>query len=329
MSDRAIHIQAEEQRTVDLHNTLNTFLQGTSSHYENTDRFFTEYGAFIAELSTVFQGLKQYAADSNASHVQAQEQARTRAAEHSKTIDEAIATLDAKRRELESCQATIRQATGNLDSKAVAKLKVKETVALQNLFTALYQAFYPEEQNAFEWAAFKKDAVEKKKLADFNNRLINADYTKIAAERIDTLDALKNDSDLAAYAALPKKAGASVVELINISGVVRSVADLQREIPELQTRIEGLRAEAQAIEKEQASENEFAKKRNEHLVALTERMTASAAPFSSIEQTTNETRQAFEDRKNNVRTLIAETETKTRQIPESVYTALNEENQGN
>ncbi len=204
---------------------------------------------------------------------------------------------------------------------------MKETVVLQILFTNLYQAFYPEDQNAFDWTAFKKDAVEKKKLADFNNRLINADYTQISAERIDTLDGLKTDADLAAYAALPKKAGAPVVELINILNVVKSVATLQREIAELQTRIEGLRTEAQVIEKEQASENDFAKKRNEHLVALTERMTASAAPFSSIEQTTNETRQAYENLKNNIRTQITEIETRTRQVPESVYATLNQENQ--
>jgi len=315
-------VQAEEQRFVDLHANLNNFLQSTASNFNNADNFYVEYGAFLAELSSVFQGLKHFAAGQAASLTQAQEQARLRAAENTKAVEEINSAISAKRGELSTHQGTINQAAANLDSKAVAKLKVKETPALLNLFTNVYSVYYPEDTNAFEWTLFKKDAVEKQKLADFKNRVANADYTRLSAGRVDALDAAKNDADLTALAQ-GKKVVAPVVELLNIAQVVRSVATLQAEIAELQAKADVLRAEAQTAEKTEAAEIEFARKRNEQLAALNERMIASAAPFESIEQRTTEARQAYESHKANLRNLISESETLTRQIPESVYTPAN------
>jgi len=315
-------VQAEEQRFVDLHGNLNNFLQSTASNFSNADNFYVEYGAFLAELSSVFQGLKQFAADQAASHTQAQEQAKIRAAEHIKAVDEVNSIISAKRGELSTHQGTIQQAVNNLDSKAVAKLKVKETPALLNLFTNLYSVYYPEDTNAFDWTLFKKDAVEKQKLADFKARVINADYTRLYAGKVDAFEAAKNDADLTALAQ-GKKGVAPVAELLNIAQVVRSVATLQAEIAELQAKVDGLRAEAQTAEKAEAAEIEFARKRNEELAALNQRMIASAAPFESIEQRTAEARQAYESHKANLRNLISDSETLTRQIPESVYTPAN------
>jgi len=316
---QASKVQSEEQRIADLTNNLNTFLRATASNFNNSDNFYAEYSAFLSELSGTFQSLRQYAANSTGAHAQAQEQARTRASEFAKNIEEVTAALDAKRRELEEAQANVRKTTGAFNPKLFAKLKVKETQALATLFNNLYQTYYPEQQNAFDWVSFKKTEVEKNKLADFNNRLVNADYNTIPQERVESLDYLRADAELAALAA--KKDGAQVAELLNFLGLVRGVADLQRDIAQLQTRLEGLRTEHQAHEQSVLVSNQFAQKRNEHLAALCDRMTASAAPFGNVEQRTLEQKQAYEDHKRHIRNLIDQTEAQIRTIPESVYTA--------
>jgi chromosome segregation ATPase len=316
---QATKVQSEEQRVADLTNNLNTLLRATSSNYNNSDNFYAEYTAFLSELSGTFQSLRQYAANSTGAHAQAQEQARTRNAEFQKNTEEVNAALDSKRRELEDAQNNVRKHTGALNPKLFAKLKVKETPALTTLFNNLYQTYYPEQQTAFDWVSFKKTEVEKNKLADFNNRLVSADYNTIPQERIEALDYLKTDAELAAVGA--KKDGAQVLELINFLTLVRGVADLQRDIAQLQTRLEGLRTEQQAHEQAGVATNQLAHKRNEHLAALSDRMTASAAPFGNVEQRTVEQRQAYEDHKRHIRNLIEQTESQISGIPESVYTA--------
>ncbi len=316
---QATKVQAEEQRIADLTNNLNTLLRATASNYNNSDNFYAEYSAFLSELSGTFQSLRQYAANSTGAHAQAQEQARTRNAEFAKNTEEVTAALDAKRRELEEAQNNVRTQTATLNPKLLAKLKVKETPALSTLFNNLHQTYYPEDQTEFNWVNFKKTEVEKNKAADFINRLNTADYNTIPNERIDALDYLRNDAELAALGA--KKDGAQVLAFINFLGLVRGVADLQRDIAQLQTRLEGLRTEQQAHDQAGVATNQLAQKRNEHLAALNDRMTASAAPFGNVEQRTVEQRQAYESHKNHIRNLINQTEEQIRHIPESVYTA--------
>lgn len=316
---QATKVQAEEQRIADLTDNLNNLLRATTSNYNSSDSFYNEYTRFLSELSGTFQSLRQYAANSTSAHAQAQEQARTRTAEFQKNQEEVTAALDAKRRELEEAQANVRQTTGTFNPKLFTKLKVKETPALTTLFNNLHQTYYPEQQNAFDWASFKKTEVDKNKLADFNNRLINADYNTIPNERIEALDYLKSDNELNVLGG--KKDGAQVLALINFLGLVRGVADLQRDIAQLQTRLEGLRTEQREHEQSGVAADQLARKRNEHLTALSDRMTASAAPFGNVEQRTVEQRQAYEDHKRHIRNLIEQTQAQISTIPEAVYTA--------
>lgn len=310
-------VQAEDQRAADLTNNLNTLLRATASNYNNSDNFYSEYTHFLAELSGTFQSLKNYAANSASSHTQAQEQARNRAAEFSKNTEEINSAIQARRNELATLQDQAREITGKFQPKLFAKLKVKETPALNELFTNLFQVYYPEQN--LDWAAFKKTEVEKAKLAEFNNRLINADYTTVAVERVEALDFLRNNQDLATIAA--KKDGAQVTELINFLGLVRTTSDAQRDIAQLQAKVEALRTEFEAAEKASVAANQTADKRNQFLSALNERMTQSAAPFAHIEKTTAEMKQAHEEHKRHLRNQIQQAEAQLRSVPESVYTA--------
>jgi len=316
-SNKGAKLQAEEQRLTDLTNNLNNLLKSTSSNYANSDNFYAEYGTFLAQLSNTFQDLKQYAAKSTTAQTQAQENARTRAAEFAKATEEINAAISARRTELSGLQGQVTEITGRFQPKLWAKLKVKETPALTELFTNLFQTYYPEQN--LDWATFKKTEVEKNKLAEFNNRLVNADYTTVAPERIDALDYLRNNTDLGAAAA--KKDGAQITELINFLGLVRSISEAQRDVAQLQAKSQALRTEFEASEKAGVADNGAHQKRNEYLTALNERMTQSAAPFANIERTTNEMRQAYDEHKRNLSNLVSQVEAQSKAIvPDSVYT---------
>jgi len=317
-SNKGSKLQAEEQRLTELINNLNNLLKSTSSNYANSDNFYAEYGTFLAQLSNTFQDLKQYAAHSTNAQTQAQEGAKTRAAEFSKSTEEINAQIATRRNELTNLQAQVKEITDRFQPKLWAKLKVKETPALTELFTNLFQTYYPEQN--LDWATFKKTEVEKNKLVEFNNRLVNADYTTVAAERIDALDYLRNNTDLGAAAA--KKDGAQITELINFLGLVRSISDAQRNVAQLQAQSQGLRTDFEASEKAGVADHGAHQKRNEYLTALNDRMTQSAAPFANIERTTNEMRQAYDEHKRNLTHLVSQVEAQAKAIvPDSVYTA--------
>jgi len=310
-------VQAEEQRASDLTSNLNNLLRATASNYNNSDNFYSEYSHFLAQLSDTFQGLKQYAANSTLAQTQAQEQARNRAAEFSRNTEEINAAIQARNTEIQSLQGQVREITAKFQSKLFAKLKVKETPILSDLFNNLFQTYFPEQN--LDWATFKKAEVEKNKLAEFNNRLITADYTTVAPERIDALDSIRNNEELAAIAA--KKDGAQVTEIINFLTLVRSISVAQRDAAELRAKNDTLRTEFEATEKAGVALHEAAQKRNEFLHALNERMTLSAAPFAHIEKTTSEMRQAYDEHKRHLRNEISQVESQLRSIPEGVYTA--------
>jgi len=323
-------VQSNEEQFFKLQADVNNRLQGTNSSYSNGDKFYAEYSSFIQKLTNTFEGLQAYCSENLTNYARSQEEARAKATkdgDFSKNAEEFIRSktedLIKKNKYLDELKGKLKESLAAVDAKKIAKLKVKETPALNTLFSALFTFYYKDAKEAFDWSKFKKEVVEKDALDDFQARLVNADYTIYTPEEINGLVALKDDPAIKDFST-GKKEGAPVMELLVFLDYVGETAKVQGEINRLQDEIHRIKEDAPRraeAAKTEANWAEVLQDNITHLDSLNSRVVDSAKPFGNEVERTNQMVGLYEAHKNQVRDFINKEYSSIQRVPTGVYNA--------
>ncbi len=321
-------VQTNEDKFHGLHGDINARLQGASSSYSNGDKFYGEYSAFIQKLTNTFEGLQAYCSENLTNYARSQEEAKAKASkdgEFSKNAEEFIRSktedLIKKNKYLDELKAKLKEPLANLDAKKIAKLKVKETPALTTIFTSFFNFYYKDAKEAFDWAKFKKEVVEKDQLDDFQARLVNADYPSYSPEEINSLVVLKDDPAVKDFST-GKKEGAPIMDLLIFLDYVGETAKVQGEINRLQDEIHRIKDDAPKraeAAKTEANWCEVLQENIVHLDNLNNRVVESAKPFGNEVERTNEMVRLFESHKASLRNFINNEFSAIQKVPGNVY----------
>ncbi len=240
MSINKSRVNNNEDIFFDIVQVLNQKLEATSTSYQDGDKFYHEYSEFISKLTGTFEGLQIYYQQNRSIYQNSKEYSNMKRKSDLEFIDTADGSIKDKTEELISKQnhlddllRRIKTPLEVIDYRKVAKLDVQENESLNNFFTVLFQIYYGDSRESFDWAQFRKEDVQKEKLKGFQSRLINADYTNMTPEQIDTLVRLKDDPEILKLSK-NKKLGAPLVDLLVYLNYVGDIVKTQEEIRTLQ-----------------------------------------------------------------------------------------------
>lgn len=322
--------EGNEEKFFGLYKDVANQLRATGISYSKGDEFYREYTDFISKLTTTFENLQNFCQQQSTSYARTQDEARQKSkkdGDFSKDSEEFIKTktdeLIKKNKHLDELRGKMKESLGKLEAKKIAKLKVKETANLNNMFTTIYQIFYKDAKTPFDWSSFKKNAVTKDNLEDFQNRLVNLDFSTLTQGDIQSLATLKDDPWIKDYVVSNKEGGA-LLELVNYLEFVRDAVATQSEIHDLQEKIQRIKTDAPKRSEQakiEANAAEVLTENIKHLDAINHRMVKSAEPFAEEVKRTDEMFHSYEQHRNRLREVINHEYPRIQSVPQSLYKA--------
>lgn len=320
--------EGNEEKFFSLYKDVSNQLRATGISYNKGDEFYREYTEFISKLTSTFENLQNFCQQQSASYTKTQEESRTKAkkdADFNKDSEEFIKTktdeLIKKNKFLDEVRGKMKESLSKLEPKKISKLKVKETPSLNNVFSTIYQIFYKDAKTPFDWAQFKKVAILKDNMEDFQNRLINVDFASLTPEQLQSLSNIKEDAWMKDYTVSNKEGGA-LLELLNYLEFVRDAGAAQAEIADLQDKIHRIKADAPKRGEQAKIEANVAETLTEnikHLDQINHRMIHSAEPFAEEVKRTDEMFHAYDQHKHKLQEVIRQEYPRIQHVPRNLY----------
>jgi len=330
MKSNQTKLKESEEKFATLHQNLNNNLKGTSFSYDHGDKFYREYSDFVSQLTSTFEHLQAFCQQNLTNYAHTQEEARAKAAKDQDFFNKSEEFIKAKTEDiikknkfLDELKNKMKDCFTTLTAKKMAALKVKETPALNNFFTVIFQIFYKDSKETFDWSKFKAVAFTSKNFDDFSNRLVNADFVSITQEQMESLAKLKEDQGLNDYAK-SKKEGEPLLHLINYLEFVGDVNRTQLELTRLHDEISRIKADAPNRNNSSKMEAGWANALQEnihYLDSLNTRVVKTAEQFGDEVKRTNEMADAYEQHKKELRQLVNEQYGPVQNVPTSIYNA--------
>jgi len=309
----------------DLNNTL---LKAASVSYNNGDEFYREYSDFIATLSHTFEDLQLYSQKKLTDLASSQEEARAKGKRDLEFVRDADEFIRGKTNDLgkknqfhEDVKTKLKEAISAIDYKKVAKLKVKNSPQLETLFQTLFNVFYKDAKNTFNWDTYCKIAITQNKLEDFKNRLINQDFSLLNEEEIESLQRLHDDQWYDNFSKTDKS-GAPVLDILNYLEYVKEAAKNQNEINALTHEITRIKADAPLraeTSKSDAIWADLVQQNITHIENLTARMVFSAEPFAQEANRTNQQATNYDQHKREVTEAVQGQYSQVQYVPRNIY----------
>jgi hypothetical protein len=330
MKGNQTKVKENEDKFFEQQTTLNNQLKATTFSYNHGDKFYREYSDFVSQLTSTFEHLQAFCQQNLTNYAHSQEEAKAKAAKDlnfSNQSDEFIKAktddLIKKNKFLDELKSKMKDCFTPITAKKMAALKVKETPSLTNFFTVVFQTFYKDSKETFDWAKFKAVAFKSKNFDDFPNRLVNADFANFTQEQIDNLVKFREDQGLNEYAK-NKKEGEPILHLINYLEFVSDVNKTQNDLTRLHDEITRIKADAPNRKdnaKVEASWGTALQENITYLDALNSRLVKSAEQFGDEVKRTNEMADNYEQHKNQLRQVINQEFTPVKNIPQTIYNA--------
>lgn len=302
-------------------------LQATTYSYNNGDQFYREYADSFAQLISTFETLQNYCQNNLTKYHTEQQEAIAKAAKDkdiSEKSDDFIRAktedLIKKNKVLDEIKNQMKTPLSEIKPAALAKLPADKMPGLNSLFSTIFQLFYKDAKDAFEWKKFSTVAI-KKNYDDFQNRLVNTDYAEIPSDQLATLSAFKDNAELKDFST-NKKEGESVFKLLSYLHYVGEINKNQLEIARLQEEIARIRADAPKRKENAKTEAEWAeglKINISHLDSINARIAKAIEPYSNGAETTDALVDSYEQHKKNLKNQITQEYLRVAQVPEGVY----------
>lgn len=156
---------------------------------------------------------------------------------HTKTeeLSKAIKHFDA-------LKAKMKEILNNLSSKKMSSLKVQENPELQNFFATIFEIFYKEKKEAFDWSKFKANAIVKDKCDDFSVRLSTFDFITLNDDLLQKLDQIKTNKVILDIINKDKNAE-NLLDILDYLEYVPEAFKTANTIDELEKGIKKIKAE--------------------------------------------------------------------------------------
>jgi len=330
MSKNQAKVKENEDKFFNLQQNVNNQLKATAFSYDHGDKFYREYSDFVSQLTSTFEHLQAYCQTNLTNYAHTQEEAREKAVKDQDFYNKSEEFIKAKTDDLvkknkffDELKGKMKECFTPITAKKMAALKVKENPSLNNFFTVLFQTFYKDSKDPFEWNKFKSVALKSKNFDDFSNRLINADFASFTDEQLETLVKFKDDQGLNDYAK-HKKEGEPLIHLINYLEFVGDVTRTQGELTKLRDEISRIESDAPRRKDRAKMEAGWAETLHDniqYLDALNTRLVKSAEKFGDEVKRTNEMAEAYEQHKNQLRQTVNQEYGSVKNVPPTVYNA--------
>ena len=151
--------------------------------------------------------------------------------------------LDKKKKHFEEVRTSMRTSITNINSKKLSDLKVQENPSLLNLFKTLYSVLYKAGKDEFDWVKFKKNALIKDKCNDFISRAGNLDPLEVPKEKLEYLNAIKQDDWLKKFMTEDPK-GDSVLFIMDYLEYIPECVKTEIEIADLEHNMKNIKRDA-------------------------------------------------------------------------------------
>lgn len=316
--------ETNEEKFFALYKDVANQLKATGISYTKGDEFYREYSEFISKLTDTFGNLQNFCQQQNTSYVRNQEESRAKAkkdADFAKDSEEFIKArtddLIKKNKFLDELRGKMKEGLAKLDAAKIAKLKVKETPNLNNMFNTIFTIYYKEQ---FDWSKFKKSIVADK-TEEFQSKLVNIDFATLTPENIQNLSAIKDDPGLNAFVSNDKQGGA-ILEIINYLEFVKEAVATQNEINDLQDKIHRIKIDAPKrgeLAKIEAQRAEVLTQNIDHLNAISAKVVKNADRYADEVKRVDEMVEMYDKHKNKLHSLIGNEYPRIQQVPRNIY----------
>lgn len=252
--------------------------------------YLAQYAEFISKLGATVHSIQTYQQETLSKYTKDQENSRIKAQKDSEFGPGAEEYLRLTTQNfiqstkyMDELRAKMKEGLAKLEAKKVAEIAVEKSENLNFMFSSLYAIYYKESTDPFNWKKFKKEAILKDELDDFQSRLVNLDFSTLTENDLILLTKIKDDPWIEDFV-VKKKEGGALIELINYIEFVNEAVKTQTELKKMQRDLDRIkkdipnRVESVKVQTRQA---ELLKENIAHLVQTKATFDAGADAYKA------------------------------------------------